>query len=75
MIKMKMAPTEQLSSTGCSLEELCSPETPGQALPSHGKSASIVGQPCQSCLYWRITPLSHSGLASHYQLWELLHSC
>ena len=39
-------PVKQLPSTASSLEELCSPEMPEQALPSHGKSASIAGWAC-----------------------------
>ena len=56
------------------LEELCSPETPGQALPDTGKSASIVGQSTQFWLPWGSTPLSPSGLASPAHLRKALHS-
>ena len=48
---------EQLQSTARPLEELCSPEVLGKALPGHRKSASIVVQTCQSCLPSRNDPL------------------
>ena len=48
MIKMKMAPTEQLPSAGCNLEELCSPETPGQAPPSLGSLPPSWGSPAST---------------------------
>ena len=57
------------------LEKLCSPETPGQALPDTGKSASIVGQSTQFWLPWGRSPLSPRGLDSCTYTQEVLHSC
>ena len=44
-------------STTSPLEELPGPETPEQALPRCGKSASTTGQSCQFQLPWGSTPL------------------
>ena len=62
-------------STACPLEELHSPETPEKALPSHGKSASIVGWSCQFQLPWGNASLSRSGPASSSHTQKVLHSC
>ena len=68
-------PTEQPPSTTHTLEELCSPEAPEQALPSHGKSASITVRSCQSCLPWGSALLPPSHPASPAHPWEALCSC
>ena len=60
--------------TACPLEELNSPETSEQALPSHRKSASTVGWSCQFGLPWGSAPLSPSGPAIHSHPREMLYS-
>uniref|UniRef100_A0A8D0VAQ2 L1 transposable element RRM domain-containing protein n=1 Tax=Sus scrofa TaxID=9823 RepID=A0A8D0VAQ2_PIG len=64
---------EQLLRTAHSVEELHSPETPEQALPSHGKSAFIAVWTCQSHLPWGSPSLLQSDPASPTHLLEMPH--
>ena len=57
------------------MEELCSPEAPGQALSSHGKSASIAGWSRQFRLAWGTGRSPPRGLASPTHPWEVLCPC
>lgn len=66
--------TEQPPSTACPLEEFRGPGAPGQALPGHGKSASIVVQTCHFHLPWGSTPLPWRYPASPAHPWEALFS-
>ena len=65
---------EQLLSTTYPLEELHGLEVLWNSLPSHRKSASIVGQSCQFWLPWGSAPLPPCSPASPTQPQEALHS-
>ena len=70
-LRRHCSPVEQQPSIACPREELCGPGAPRQALPIHGKGASITVRTCQSHPPLGSTLLPRSDPASPTRLWKM----